>query len=172
MQTNNNINGVLFRQNANNSSSFVVNIPSKTNNVLVFINSLTSTVADGSEFLIIQTAPSSGVFATSGYVTSTKFSPSTNNSWSNQSIGTGLMISANYNASLESYQGCTWLTNLNTAQAATSVGTLSVNSPSDALTPSYFIANTGVSPTTFTSMIRIQLVLGSMSGLVTVYSLI
>lgn len=172
MITNNNINGVLFRQTANNSPSFIVNVPLKTNNVLILVNSLTSTVASGSEFLIAQTATSNGVFATSGYVTSAKFSPSTNNSWTNQSIGTGLMITANYNSSLESYQGCTWLTNLNTAQATMSVGTLSVNAPLDGLTPSYFIANTGVSPTTFTSMIRIQLVLGSMSGLVTVYSLV
>lgn len=169
MITNNNIREVIFKQTANNTSSFTITPNQTISNLLIVLDSLTSTVTSPSEFLIVQTAPSSGVFATSGYITSAKYSQSTTNAWVNESIATGLMISANYAASSESYNGYTYIMNLNTIQPAASIGVVTAYQPGP---NSFFVTTVGTSPTTSATMIRISLVLGSMStGSITVYSL-
>lgn len=169
MNTNNNKREVIFEETANNTSSFTITPPQTTSNLLIVMSALTSTVASASEFLIVQTAPSSGVFDTTGYITSAKYSQSTTNAWTNESIATGLMISADYGLSGENYNGYAYIMNLNTSQRAASVGVVTAIQPGP---NSFFVSTAGTSPTTSATMIRIKLVLGLMaSGTITIYSL-
>lgn len=167
----NNINELISKQEVNNTSSLVITPPPSTNNLLITINALTSTVTSpGTEFAIVQTAGSNGVFNTSGYTSAAKFSPTTTNGWSNIAIGSGLPITADYSSNSELFNGYAYIMNLNSnTQTPFSTG----NATAVASTGIFYVTTTGLSPTSAATIIRIKMVAGNLNtGTISIYSLL
>lgn len=166
MILNNMTGNVIFKEKANNTSSFVITPPRSVTKVLIVYESIFSNSAGTS--LIIETAPSTGVFATSGYLSGTEFAAYNSNAWGNQSITTGLLITSNYIGLTQVFSGAVYLMDLNTTNPATLFGqayALSSGIP-------YFTTFVGQSPTTSATMFKIRLISSTIaSGSFTVYSL-
>lgn len=171
MIKNNQINAVIFKQTANNTASFVMPpLPSATTNLLVSFNNVTSSIVTPG-YLAIQTGVN-GVFDTSGYISSAKYSFYNSNAWGNQAVSNGLALTADYNTSGFSYCGNVYIMNLNSSSRPMAEGGAALSGPVS--NPQSTVILSGLSPTTMANQIQILIFGGAniVTGTFTVYSLL
>ncbi|MBX9744716.1 MAG: hypothetical protein K2X08_05845 [Chlamydiales bacterium] len=169
MMINNVINGVISKLTASSTSNFVVNIPSKINNILIVYSNLSSSDMSGNGYLSLLTAPSSGVFASSGYRSGIIYTLYNSNAWTNSNSVTYIHMSGGISSTTAIMSGAIYVTNFNTSSSVQSFGNCIGSG-----TGTVFFDTVGSSPTTSATMIKILIsgVVATMTGSITVYSLL
>lgn len=169
MKTNNMTNQIIFKETMNNTSSVIITPPQTTNTVLIILSTIKSS-SSGTSFLIAQTAPANGVFATTNYQSGAMYATYNSNAFSNQSATNSFMFTASYESTSEYYSGNIIVTNFNNQNNISYTGQLS---DYDVLSNTTFFVNlVGISPTTQATQIRIQMNTGLIaSGVISAYSL-
>lgn len=167
MRSNTLVNKVIFKETASNTSSFTINTPSNANNILLVFDSVKANVIGG--WIVVQTAPSSGVFDTSGYTSVVHFTPYNSNAWGAQTtVTSGMPISAQYTHAGQYQSGYVYITDMNTSGSPDCVG-----SCMDLDLFTYYVNYACQSPTSSSTMIKISSTNTTiLSGTFTVYSLV